>query len=182
MKEVEVQSQKFKLSGLALPVKSEVAGNYLQKLYEDNDKQLTADLVVAKSKAKSSPLHKCFEWNDKKAGGKWRVHQARNIINCVSVVKDVNGEDKEVKAFVNIQFDSEGQLSNDSFSNSKSGSSFYVSIDDAMANPNSRNYTLDMAIRELDSFTRKYESLVELADLFKFISTNKSLKKKRKVA
>lgn len=42
--------------------------------------------VVADARAKDSPLHECFEWDDKKAGSRYRLMQARRLIGSVQVV------------------------------------------------------------------------------------------------
>lgn len=168
MKKVNVEKGKFVFSGLRMPVKAEVIGGYMMNLYKENDNQLTPDLVVQKSKPKSSVLHRIFEWDNERAGHKWRLKQARDIINCISVVKeDVKGNELEVKAFVNVQIDSQGYLKENYAPKNRS---YYISIDDAMSNPNSRDYALRMAYRDLEMFNEKYHHLKELSKLFKFIN------------
>jgi hypothetical protein len=167
MKKVEIKKGKFVFSGLRMPVKAEVIGDYMMSLYKESNNQLTPDFVVSKSRAKSSVLHRLFEWDNERAGHKWRLKQARDIINCISVVKeDKLGKELEVKAFVSVQIDSQGYLKENY---APKNTSYYVSVDDAMSNPNSRDYTLRMAYRDLEMFNNKYQHLKELAKLFKFI-------------
>jgi len=48
--------------------------------------------VVAEAKAKASPLHGEFEWDDDKAGHKYRLMQARTLIRVVvPVVEQADG-------------------------------------------------------------------------------------------
>ena len=61
----------------------------LQRLYEANG-ELTAEGVVKEAKKKRSPLHGQFEWDDTKAGHKYRLVQARTLIRSVKI--EVNGE------------------------------------------------------------------------------------------
>lgn len=42
--------------------------------------------VVDSARELDSPLHPLFEWNDDKAAERWRVHQARNVLNSLRVV------------------------------------------------------------------------------------------------
>lgn len=42
--------------------------------------------VVEAARDKKHPLHSRFDWNDKIAGHKWRLQQARQLINSVRVV------------------------------------------------------------------------------------------------
>ena len=86
-KKVVVQ-EKFKISGIELPISSNQAGECLMKIYEKNDGMLTPDLVVKEAKRKSHPLHKCFEWNDGKAAKAYRLSQAGKLIRCVVISKD----------------------------------------------------------------------------------------------
>lgn len=48
--------------------------------------RVTPDQVLERAKSKTSALHDRFEWDDKKAGHKYRVEQARALINSVCVV------------------------------------------------------------------------------------------------
>ena len=42
--------------------------------------RLTPDAVVADAKKRTSPLHGAFEWDDAVAGHKYRIEQARSLI------------------------------------------------------------------------------------------------------
>lgn len=52
---------------------------------ERRDGRLTADAIVDDATDPSSPLHDKFDWNDRTAAHAYRVHQARAIIQSVSV-------------------------------------------------------------------------------------------------
>ena len=58
----------------------------LQRLANDNGGLLTASVVVKAARNKESPLHSHFEWDNKKAGERYRLVQARALINRVRVV------------------------------------------------------------------------------------------------
>lgn len=61
-----------------------------------NRGELTPQAVVADAKAKNSPLHPVFEWDNGKAGAKWRLHQARNLLRSVEVIRPVM-ESREIQ-------------------------------------------------------------------------------------
>jgi hypothetical protein len=44
-------------------------------------------------------LHKYFDWDNSVAGEKWRLQQARNLVNHIIEVTMYNGEEVEMKAF-----------------------------------------------------------------------------------
>ena len=52
---------------------------------------LTPDAVVKSAKDPRSPLHGAFEWNDKVAGHKYRLQQARALIRDVHTTVVVHG-------------------------------------------------------------------------------------------
>jgi len=53
---------------------------------EDRSGRITPETVVRAAKAKDSPLHSHFEWDDEKAGHAYRIEQARSLIRSVQVV------------------------------------------------------------------------------------------------
>lgn len=56
----------------------------LQALYNQHGK-LTPNLVVEAAQDEDSLLHSYFEWDDEKAGGAYRLWQARQLIRTVRV-------------------------------------------------------------------------------------------------
>ena len=63
-----------------------------------NTKGLTASSLLEKAKNKDSILHKEFEWDDNVASHKWRLYQARLLINDIKII--IN--EIEVYAFENV--------------------------------------------------------------------------------
>jgi len=63
------------------------------------EKGLTAETILDEAKKKSSPLHNFFDWDNTTAGEKWRLQQARILINEVKII--VNS--KEMYAFENVR-------------------------------------------------------------------------------
>ena len=64
---------------------------------------VTPSLVVEDARNPKSPLHECFDWDDGIAAEKWRLAQARNVINCIITYEpSKHGEDLEVRAFYHV--------------------------------------------------------------------------------
>ena len=59
---------------------------------------LTAENLLKKASKKSSSLYEFFDWDNSSAGDKWRLNQARQLINEIKIVV----EDKEMYAFENV--------------------------------------------------------------------------------
>ena len=59
------------------------------KCYEEIKKigeEVKPEQVLDKARDDSSELHKCFDWDDSSAAEKYRLHQARLVINHLIVV------------------------------------------------------------------------------------------------
>lgn len=170
--------QKFKVSGMQLPIKPAVAGKCLLDIYEKNDHKLTPEAVITTARDTDNPLHACFEWNNEKAGEEYRLQQARKIIQCVTVVKQIDNKNVSVRAFVNLKQDADGNLTHNPF-NIK-GKSYYVSMDDAMNNDFTKAYTVEKAIIELNIWTEKYKNLKLLSSLVNIIKRKSKILLKNK--
>lgn len=51
----------------------------LEKIYK-RDGDLTANAIIKEAENPNNPLHKSFEWDDKKIGCKYRIERAQEII------------------------------------------------------------------------------------------------------
>jgi hypothetical protein len=60
-------------------------GERLEQLRQSTDGILDAVDVVVDARATDSPLHRCFEWDDRKAAHEHRVETARQLIKAVVV-------------------------------------------------------------------------------------------------
>ncbi len=68
--------------------------------------------VVKLAKNKNKELHKCFEWDDKKAGNLYREHQARNIIASIVFEEKDENEEKiyQIRSFENMVGDNDERI------------------------------------------------------------------------
>lgn len=114
--------------------------------------RLTPETVVSDAQAKDSPLHPLFEWDDAKAAERYRIQQAGHVIRCVTVETEQQGDDtpKVIRAFVPIA-EAEGPR--------------YVDTVRALGDADMRRQVLARAHAELDSVSRKWRELQELADV-----------------
>ena len=58
--------------------------------------------LVREARNRSHPLHGSFDWNNETAGESWRLHQASQIIRCISWIDDAPGS-LPVPAFVSVK-------------------------------------------------------------------------------
>lgn len=132
-------------SASRIKANAQEAGKLFEQLEAEND--LTAARVVEESRAESAVLHGEFEWNDTKAADKYREHQARNIINAITI-KTVATSDDEIPATIRAFF-------NVSHDGTYSGMVRIASDEEKTA------ALLTQAKRELDTFKSKYAIIKE---------------------
>ena len=133
---------------------------YASKFYEEIKKigeEVKPEQVLDKARDDSSELHKCFDWDDSSAAEKYRLHQARLVINHLIVVQHEIEEEKEP-----IQF-------RVMLKNSSDKGSGYKQTLVMIRDEDEYKKLLDNAYRELHSFKQKYQCLSELAEIIALI-------------
>ena len=132
-----------------------------QKCYEEIKQigeEVTPLQVLDRAKDKSSELHKCFDWNNSVAADKWRLYQARSVLNHLIVVKrEVDDAEQEP-----IQF--RVMMKND-----RSESSAYKQTIVMVKDEDEYKKLLEQAYSELHAFKQKYKCLSELSAILDLI-------------
>lgn len=108
--------------------------------------------IVEAAKNENSELHKCFDWNDTEAAEKWRLHQARDVVRCLVIRREVKeGPPQEVRVFHKV--DSCG----------------YKPITRIFRNEDEYANLLQRAYADLQVFKKKYANLQELDAILELI-------------
>ena len=90
-------------NGYSLPVDAQTVGDRLTSIKDQLGRVYTPADVVADAKPWASPLHPCFEWNNRKAADLWREDQARHVIRSVETVETSDdGTETRRPAFVSV--------------------------------------------------------------------------------
>jgi len=144
----------YNWGSVKFPVEAQKAGEEFERI-EGTYGMVNPVTVVEESIPEKAVLHECFEWDNSKAGQKWREQQVRVILgNLVTVYMSENEVEHIGRTFVNVATESED------FSRS------YLSMSNAISNKDYRKQLLDTAKREFESFRRKYRDLKEFAKIF----------------
>ena len=133
------------IQGAHIKADAQQAGGLCSRLEAEG--RLTARALLDESRDENSLLHGEFEWNDGIAAEKYRENQARHIINCLVTVH-------------------ESATPTRSFFNVECKTAEYRSVTAIMQDADGRDQLLSLALRELDAFKRKFNSLSELAAVF----------------
>lgn len=110
--------------------------------------------VVREAKAKTSPLHKCFEWDDSKAAARFRLEQARQIIRCTVTL--VGTDPTPIRAYASLESD---RASGDS----------YREITSVVSSRTHYEELLAQGLREANSWAARYQRFKELGGIVREI-------------
>lgn len=107
--------------------------------------------VLKAARARSSPIHEFFDWDDTVAAKRWRLRQAQELVKAVHVVYvDSAGESQTVRAFVNLY---EGRAET---------GPFYSTLQ-VLSDKDQRKIVLRRALAEAEAWRKRYEQYDELA-------------------
>jgi hypothetical protein len=119
---------------------------------------LKPEYVEKEARDPKNPLHKRFEWDDKKAGYQYRLYQARQLIR-VSIVFIGDDDDEPIKAYWSYM---------DDRTNRNGGG--YTAMIDILQDDERYQSMLMEAKKELDVFRKKYKMIKELQGLIGLIN------------
>lgn len=126
----------------------------------EKEKGLTAESLVEMAKDEDNPLHNFFEWEDSLAGEKWRLQQARVLINEVKVII----EEKEYYAFENVQI---AVLEGGEQQVSKNKERVYKPVIEIISNQELRRQIVDSALNKLSYWEEQNSKYEELHPIIK---------------
>ncbi len=129
---------------------ADVIGEHIESLAKNGI--ITPIDLVKDAKKKTSPLHKCFEWNDTAAAKAYRITQAQYILRQINVTVERGDETSfTVRAFCHV---------------SNEEQQGYTTIESALKDPELWNCVLIQAVAEIKQFQQKYKDIKEFGSLF----------------
>lgn len=158
------------MQNLAEAVEFKVTSRYtperIQAILEaDSGQGITAEAVLERARPPESPLHPLFEWDDTEAAEKYRLYQARVIINEIKVVI----EQVEYPAFENVRIrisDAETERA-------------YKTREEIQSVEEYRRQIIAKALGQMGYWKKQYESYKELSPIFAAIEeTEEAIKAK----
>lgn len=136
-------------------VKADVAGAAITEIEQEHG-VCKPEYLVSAAESKSHALHRLFTWDDDKAAGNWRTHEARQIIKSLVTVTFLDdGREAEMPAFVSV-----GHRSGNA---EEAG---YRSVSVVLADPDFEAEALDTALRQLQGLRRRYAALSQLTSVW----------------
>ena len=126
-------------------------GETLEQLRKANG-VLTPNHVVDAARAKSSPLHDGFTWDDTLAAHSWRLSEARYLVRHITVVIEAGTE--PVKAFWSVKVKQDDSVDS---------SNYYQSVRMLKQNPREYAAALKLALMELEGAEMTLQQLKRIA-------------------
>lgn len=102
-------------------------------------------------KNKDSELHKCFEWDNEKAGEKYRLIQATNVISSISFVIEEEPIKKQ-KVYFSVKSDAKESRK-------------FKNIKDILEDDEDYKALLNKARKEFETCKDNYDNLIKREDL-----------------
>lgn len=131
--------------GRSFAVDANVVAARVNEIEADRGGACRPQDLVEDARPQSSPTHPLFDWVDTVAAEKWRIHQARQVLGAITIVRVDSQEVKgEVRAFVNLKTEDEQS---------------YQSILRVMGDDEKRLILLRQALGDAQRFRSRYESL-----------------------
>lgn len=125
----------------------------------EKESELTNYNVVEFAKKNTqSELNKCFEWNDTIAGEKYRLVQANQLLQSISIVISDTEPKETTKAFVNIKTKEETRV--------------FRNIVSVLENDEEYKQLKEKAKKDFISYKDKYDKILKLKDLKAIIFEN----------
>jgi len=151
--------------------KAQVYGECLDKISEKNNNTITPYYVIEEARSPRNPLHEVFDWDDNSAAEKYRLEQARHLINHLVVEVRYDHTKKEQKAFFNVT----DRINEDD------SERVYVNFERVLSDPEKREQVVGNALKELYYWKEKYNDYKEFGKIFMAIElTKRNLSKSRK--
>lgn len=140
-----------------------ILGNFITANFPNKDPNPKELLELAKPK--TSPIHKFFDWDDASAAHKYRIRQARELINCLVVVID----QKPVKAYHRVYVEATNEKR-------------YMDVQKVRNTPELWEQVLGNAMRDALAWKQRYETFKSIGPLLEPIfeaitTTHRRIKK-----
>jgi flagellar motility protein MotE (MotC chaperone) len=131
----------------------------LELIRSANNGELTTDIVVERARDKKNVLHpQVFDLPQKAAAEQYYKSRAALMIRCV-MVRFEDGPEEPVRMYQVIR-EEQSEVAH------TRTAKIYGDIEDALSDPEQRQFVLDRALADVARWREKYAALSELAEIF----------------
>lgn len=149
-------------AGFPAKIPIEDAYAELELIRAANNGELTTNVVVERARDRKNVLHpQVFDLPQKAAAEEYYKSRARLMIRCV-MVRFEDGPDDPVRMYQIVR-EEQSEVSN------TRTAKIYGDIEDALSDPEQRQFVLERALADVAKWRDKYAALTELAGIFTVI-------------
>jgi len=142
----------------------------LGTLLERFDGALKPKQLVDAARPKTSPVHSLFEWNDGRAAEQFRLVQARDHINHLRIVVQIDGADRPTKAYHSVVIEGDDDRT-------------YASVAIVRRSVELRQQVVQQALNEAERWAERYREYRELYEIIRAVKkTTRKHKRKHDLA
>lgn len=143
-------------------IKSQAEDVYaeLERVRSIGDGDLSLQLLIKESKPKGAVLHQDFTWAPAKASNLWRLHEARKLVQSIEIIRE---DTAPVRAYESVRIIEVVPVTTGTRIKHRH---VFRTIEDIMADPDTRDELLAQAFREGAAFRKRFHGLQELAKVF----------------
>lgn len=145
------------ITGRSHRVDPQVVGDTIAEI-EQREGSCHPGSLVREATPETHPCHELFEWDNDKAGHKYRVDQARRVIRSIRIMRFPVAQ---TPAFISVRLPEEGATS-------------YVSAERVVNNRSYREFALNDALKQLVGLRNRYSYLHELQSIWRSIDDYKA--------
>ena len=129
---------------------------------KDDEGNIDLQSIVDAAKPKNAPLHGEFTWEQRTAANKWRLHEARRVVQSIEVVHEESPATRAWESVTVVEKNADPE-------DAPKGKRVFRSVEDIMADPAQRDELLVQALRDAAAWRKRYAGLQELAQVFQAI-------------
>jgi hypothetical protein len=145
-------------AGFQFKADPNLAWKAIEKVREDYGGDVPPEALVEAARARKHPLHNDFIWDDAEAANVQRTETSRCIIRSLVIIREESSQPCRVYETAILKG-----------TEKEHSRKVYRTMEDIMADPQSRKDLLKRALGELESFQKRYHQLEKLATVLKAI-------------
>lgn len=145
-------------------------GTRLMQLARSAGEPVPPQVVLDDARPEGSPLHPFFEWDDGEAAERWRLHQARQLVNHLQIIVVGSNGEEETRAMHNLVIETDA-------GESVRG---YVTAKTIEADAGMRAKVIENAMNHLQQWKARYGQYSELYGVVEAIDAATAARKTKK--
>ncbi len=144
---------------------AQLYGSHIAETFSNGHLEVTPDDLLQDAARPDAPTHDFFEWDDTEAARLHRLDQARYMLRSIHVVVEHDDSETVTRAFLPVTIEEPDNEPRQ----------VYTSVQHALSEDELREQVIDEALRQLESWRRRWSEYTELAAVFEVVDQAREL-------